>query len=91
LDSYLSVPIVAIEARDDVTELIRETRLSDPDSWRRVIQAVPLADRQYLQQVHDLLNKYAVKWRNGADSVKERMAFVYNFRSGACLLYDVSI
>ena len=72
-------------------DLIRETRLSDPDSWRQVVQAVPLGDRQYLQQLHDLIIKYAAKWRNGADSVKSRAVFVYNFRSGASFLYDLGL
>ncbi len=91
LDGYLAAPIVAIETRDDVVELIRQTRLSDPDGWRRVIQSATLAERQYLEQVYDLLRRNAARWRNGAEGAGERIAFVYNFRTGSCLLYDLGL
>jgi translation initiation factor 2-alpha kinase 4 len=34
LDSFHDAPIAAIETKDEVMNSIRETRLSDPDSWR---------------------------------------------------------
>ena len=73
--------------------LIKETRLSDPDSWRYFIQKMPLAERKYLQELHDLLLGYRAKWVEGKgngdaeDAVGK--AFVYNFRTGGCLLYDL--
>jgi translation initiation factor 2-alpha kinase 4 len=94
LTSFGSAPIAAIEAKDEVMNSIRETRLSDPDTWRRAIQNLPMAERKYLQELHDLLLKYAASWKEivhegsakGGDGGK---AFVYNFRTGGCLLYDL--
>lgn len=92
LSSFNSAPIAAIEAKEEVMDLIRETRLSDPDGWRRAIQSLPIAERKYLQELLDLLHKYAGQWRDEAGSSKSGeggKAFVYNFRTGGCLLYDL--
>ncbi|KAF2795299.1 Serine/threonine-protein kinase [Melanomma pulvis-pyrius CBS 109.77] len=94
LSSFHSAPIAAIETKDEVMHLIRETRLSDPDGWRKAIQSLPLAERKYLQELHDLLLGYAAKWKEvSADgtgrSGEGGKAFVYNFRTGGCLLYDL--
>ena len=94
LASFQGAPIAAIETKDEVMNAIHETRLSDPDSWRRVIQSLPLAERKYLQELHDLLLKYAVRWREIVNEGAARngeggKAFVYNFRTGGCLLYDL--
>ncbi|KAF2457267.1 anticodon binding domain of tRNAs-domain-containing protein [Lineolata rhizophorae] len=95
LESYAACPIAAVETRDDLMDGIKATRLSDPDSWRKVVQSAPLADRAYLQQLHDLLLRYAAKWKEeeNMSAVEEGggMAFVYNFRSGSCFLYDLSL
>ncbi|ORY09929.1 kinase-like protein [Clohesyomyces aquaticus] len=92
--SFESAPIAAIETKDEVMNLIRETRLSDPDGWRKAIQSLPIGDRKYLQDLHDLLLKYAARWKevsaDGAGRSGEGgKAFVYNFRTGGCLLYDL--
>ncbi|OAG09264.1 Serine/threonine-protein kinase [Paraphaeosphaeria sporulosa] len=94
LASFQGAPIAAIETKDEVMISIHETRLSDPDSWRRVIQNLPLAERKYLQELHDLLLKYAARWKEivnegSARSGEGGKAFVYNFRTGGCLLYDL--
>ncbi|PVI02725.1 kinase-like protein [Periconia macrospinosa] len=95
LTSFHSAPIAAIESKDEVMHSIRETRLSDPDSWRRAIQSLPMAERKYLQELHDLLLGYAANWkkvvREGASKNVDGggKAFVYNFRTGGCLLYDL--
>ncbi|KAF1964275.1 kinase-like protein [Bimuria novae-zelandiae CBS 107.79] len=94
LASFQGAPIAAIETKDEVMNSIRETRLSDPDSWRRVIQSLPLAERKYLQELHDLLLKYAARWKDiinegAARSGEGGKAFVYNFRTGGCLMYDL--
>lgn len=77
-------PLAAIDTRDEVFDAIRGTRLSDPDSWRKVIQGVPLAERKYLSQVHELVSDLA-------NNVKgtTRTAFIYNFRTGSRLYYDL--
>lgn len=99
LAGFHSAPIAAIEAKDEVMNSVRETRLSDPDSWRKAIQSLPMAERKYLQELHDLLLGYAANWKkavregsgnHGAgDSGGGGKAFVYNFRTGGCLLYDL--
>ncbi|KAF2263828.1 kinase-like protein [Lojkania enalia] len=94
LSSFQNGPIAAIETKDEIMHLIRETRLSDPDGWRKAIQSLPLADRKYLQELHDLLLGYAAHWKetraDGAGRSGEGgKAFVYNFRTGVCLLYDL--
>jgi translation initiation factor 2-alpha kinase 4 len=94
LTCFQSAPIAAIESKEEVMNSIRETRLSDPDSWRQAIQKMPIAERKYLQDLHDLLLKYRGSWietrneeRKGAGEGGK--AFVYNFRTGGCLLYDL--
>jgi translation initiation factor 2-alpha kinase 4 len=95
LSAFQSAPIAAIESKEEVMNLLKETRLSDPDSWRYFIQKMPLAERKYLQELHDLLLGYRARWveskgeggANGEGPVGK--AFVYNFRTGGCLLYDL--
>ncbi|KAH3904164.1 non-specific serine/threonine protein kinase [Parastagonospora nodorum] len=94
LSSFNSAPIAAIETKEEVMNLIRETRLSDPDSWRQAIQKMPIAERKYLQELHDLLLGYRARWNEmkneeGRGSGEGGKAFVYNFRTGGCLLYDL--
>ncbi|CBY01092.1 similar to protein kinase (Gcn2) [Plenodomus lingam JN3] len=94
LSDFRSAPIAAIETKEEAMTLIKETRLSDPDSWRHAIQKMPIAERKYLQELHDLLLKYRAQWletRNeeGNTSGEGGRAFVYNFRTGGCLLYDL--
>jgi translation initiation factor 2-alpha kinase 4 len=94
LSCFQSAPIAAIESKEEVMHLIRETRLSDPDSWRQAIQKMPIAERKYLQELHDLLLKYRATWHEIKSEERKGIgedgkAFVYNFRTGGCLLYDL--
>ncbi|EFQ88206.1 hypothetical protein CFE70_001607 [Pyrenophora teres f. teres 0-1] len=94
LSAFQSAPIAAIESKEEVMSLIKETRLSDPESWRYFIQRMPLAERKYLQELHDLLLGYRSKWLEskgleGGEEGAVGKAFVYNFRTGGCLLYDL--
>ncbi|KAI5201496.1 hypothetical protein AUEXF2481DRAFT_631903 [Aureobasidium subglaciale EXF-2481] len=100
IDSWKSsAPILAIEGREGIVESIRdETRLSDPDSWRKFVQSAPLAERQYLAQVHELLAEMRKKWEAGLqvqgreDGVGVgREACLYNFRTANCVYYDVGL
>lgn len=84
VNEFLDGPIAAIETTDQVMDLIRGTRLSDPDSWRTVTQAVPTAERRYLTEVHELMTKL----RDQNEGIT-RNGFVYNFRSGKCVYYDL--
>jgi translation initiation factor 2-alpha kinase 4 len=82
--SFLDGPIAAIETSDHVMDLIRETRLSDPESWRKVTHSVPTAERRYLGDVHDLMTTLAHQNKNIT-----RNSFVYNLKTGACIYYDL--
>lgn len=81
---FLDGPIAAIETTDHVMELIRGTRLSDPESWRQVTQAVQTAEKRYVGEVHDLMNDLAHQNHDVT-----RNSFIYNFRTGKCIYYDL--
>lgn len=85
VNSFLGGQCAAIETSDETLEAMRDTRLSDPDSWKLLIQNAPLNERKYLQQVQDLLTSFASEGR-GSDV---RHAFVFNFRTRNCILYDL--
>lgn len=83
-------PIVAVDARDDLLDGIRNTRLSDPDSWRSLIQNAPLTERKYLGQVHELISDIANERVAHNDEQKHYAnAFIYNYRTGSCIYYDL--
>ncbi|KAF2860958.1 Serine/threonine-protein kinase [Piedraia hortae CBS 480.64] len=85
LEAWKGVPILAVETRDEVLDAIRETRLSEPESWRKVAQSVPPNERQYLQQIQDLLLAWRAKWANAGG---EREGCLFNFLTGHCIYYD---
>lgn len=82
-------PVAAIDTRDDVLEAIRGTRLSDAESWRTVIQNAPLTERKYLSQVHELLSDLAAENRANDSTESYTNAFIYNYRTGSCVYYDL--
>jgi translation initiation factor 2-alpha kinase 4 len=74
-------PVVAIETSDEIIDHMRNTRLSDPESWRNLTQSAPLQERKYLQQVQEMLQEIAIEGKRGA--------FVFNHRTRACIYYDL--
>jgi translation initiation factor 2-alpha kinase 4 len=84
VQSFLDGPIAAVETTDQVVELIRDTRLSDPESWRKVTHSVPTTERRYISEIHELLQELATRNKDIT-----RNAFVYNFRTGLCVYYDL--
>ena len=84
LQNCADSPIVAIETKDDIFEGITDTRLSDPESWKRFIQSAPPGERQYLGQLQNLL-KSMVKDAGPGNAT----AIVYNFRTKACISYKL--
>lgn len=84
LKTFLDGPIAAIDTTDDILDAMRDTRLSDVDSWRNLIQNAPLNERKYLQQVHELLQDLANEAKGG-----NRNAFIFNYRTRACIYYDL--
>ncbi|KAK4127619.1 Serine/threonine-protein kinase [Parathielavia appendiculata] len=90
VQSFLEGPIAAIETSDAVMDLIRGTSLSDPESWRRVEHSVGTAEKKYVREIHDMLKQWRWEWeakkeKDGSGS----NAFVYNFRTGTCVYYDL--
>ena len=88
LDEAKKAPILAVETRDDVLDLIQRTRLSDPESWRKAVQSVQLNDRQYVQQIQEILMSWRKAWTEG-DGTRE--ACVFNFRTQQSVYYDLSL
>jgi translation initiation factor 2-alpha kinase 4 len=82
VSSFLEGPIVAIETKDEYFDGLRNTRLSDAESWRKLIQNTAADDRAYLRDVHKLLQDIS-------QESSTRNAFLYNFRSKACIYYDL--
>ncbi|KAJ5523502.1 Serine/threonine-protein kinase GCN2 [Penicillium frequentans] len=88
-DSARNGPVAAIDTRDEVLAAIRDTRLSDTESWRSVIQNAPLTERKYLSQVYDLLMDFASEARSSERPDSYTNAFIYNYRTGSCVYYDL--
>ena len=88
LDEAKGAPILAVETRDDVIDLIQQTRFSDAESWRKAIQSVSLNDRQYVQQIQEMLTTWRKEWAEG-DGMRE--ACVFNFRTQHCIYYDLGL
>jgi len=84
VQSFLDGPIAAIETTDQVMDLLRETRLSDPESWRKAMHAAATPERKYIQEVHDLMTTLGQQNKDVT-----RNAFIYNFRTGTCIYYDL--
>lgn len=83
---FLEGPIAAIETSDAVVDLVRATSLSDPESWRRVEHTVGTAEKKYVKEIHDMLKGWRWEWETKRGPGH---AFVYNFRTGKCVYYDL--
>ena len=88
LEEAKDAPILAVETRDDVLDLIQLTRLGDSESWRKAVQGVPLNDRQYVQQIQDMLASWRNKWEEDGGF---REACLFNFRTMRCIYYDLGL
>lgn len=86
LDRIKDAPALAIETRDDMLDVIQSTRLSDPESWKKAGQSVPVGDGGYFLQVKEMLESWRKDWQDG-DGFRE--ACIYNFRSQRCIFYDL--
>lgn len=84
--SFLDGPILAIETTDQVMDLIKVTSLANPESWRQVEHEVTTSEKKYIREIHDQLDT----WRHRFESKgATRHSFLYNFRSGTCIYYDL--
>jgi len=100
LQSFLEGPIAAIETSDAVMDMIRQTSLSDPESWRKVEHNVGTSEKKYVREIHDILKGWRWEWEEAMKNPKSgkggnggqgsEHAFVYNFRTMKCIYYDLS-
>lgn len=86
LQTFLDGPIAAVETSDVVLDLIQDTALSEPESWRKAEQSVEKNERKYVREIHDMLQAWRSAWENKDGC---RHAFVYNFRTTKCIYYDL--
>ena len=81
--SFLNdAPHVAVELSDSTLESVRNTRLSDTESWRNVRQAAPPAGRQYVKDLQEMLEGIAGERKQGV--------FLFNHRTKGCIYYDLA-
>ncbi|KAK0636270.1 anticodon binding domain of tRNAs-domain-containing protein [Bombardia bombarda] len=85
---FLDGPIAAIETSDNVLKMIRATSLGDAESWRRVEQSVGTAEKNYVREIQEMLKEWRWEWE--ANKKGGGHAFVYNFRTGTCVYYDLA-
>lgn len=80
LQGFQDSHIVAVETSDGVLHAVHQTtKLSEPETWRRL--DVSNVEKSYVRDLQDIL----MNWRE--EGAKD--AFVYNFRTGSCVLYDL--
>ncbi|OAA36278.1 Serine/threonine-protein kinase, GCN2 [Metarhizium rileyi] len=85
--SYLDGPILAIETTDQVMDLLSKTKLSENESWKSVEHAVTMTEKKYVRELHAQLDS----WRSTHERKNtSKHAFIYNFRTGTCVYYDLS-
>lgn len=73
--------VLAIDTDDETLQKIRNSRLSDGESWRAVKHAVALNDRGYMQEIQGHLQDWANDGQDGA--------FLYNYKTKTCIFYDL--
>lgn len=88
METFLDGPILAVETSSDIIlKLVQSTKLSDPESWKKVEHGVTYSEKKYVREMHDQLGAWRLKWENQEGS---RHSFLYNFRTQYCLYYDLS-
>lgn len=86
VQTFLNGPILAVETTDQVMDLVQDTSLGEPESWRKVEHAVTTMEKKYVREIHDQLDAWRFNYEKDNGS---RHAFVYNFRSGHTVYYDL--
>lgn len=80
LQEFREGPIAVIETTDDVLQAIKGTRLSEPETWRKL--DVTNVEKKYVKEIAEMLTEF----RDG----DAKHAFVYNSRGGGCIYYDLT-
>lgn len=88
MDSMTSGPILGVETSDAVLTLIQSTPLSNADGWKKVEQGAGAGEKRYVRQIHEELSG----WKAESEEDKgSRHCFIYNFRTGRIIYYDVGL
>lgn len=77
-------PVLTIDVADAVLEMIRDTRLDQPESWDKVRERVAVGERKYLTSLQTNL----VELRKEVGG-RTRNCFLYNIGTGSCVYYDL--
>lgn len=72
--------VLAIDTDDDTLHRIRNTRLSDGESWRSLRHSVALTEREYVQEIQEQLQDWSNRGQEGA--------FLCNYKTKTCIIYD---
>jgi len=83
---FLEGPIAAIETSDVVMDMIKSTSITDSESWKKVEQTVGTSEKKYVREIYDMLKEWRWNWEAKKGPAH---AFVYNFRTGKCIYYDL--
>ncbi|KAK5097358.1 eukaryotic translation initiation factor 2-alpha kinase [Exophiala xenobiotica] len=75
-----SYKVLAIDTDDDTLHRIRNTRLSDGETWRTLRHAVALTEREYVQEIQEQLMDWSKAGQDGA--------FLCNYKTKTCIFYD---
>ncbi len=81
---YPNATIAVVSLREDIFEGIRNTSLSDAESWSKLAHNAPATDREYINGVRELMTDITKKANGVTDS------FIYNSQSGSCMHYDLA-
>ncbi|SPN97637.1 related to cpc-3 protein [Cephalotrichum gorgonifer] len=88
VESMASGPILGVETSDAMLTLIQSTPLSSPDSWKKVEQGAGAGEKRYVRQIHEELSGWRAEWEEEKGS---RHSFIYNFRTGKIIYFDVGL
>jgi len=88
LDALTSGPILGVETSDGALTLIQSTPLSSVEGWKKLEQAAGSGGKGYVRQIHEELST----WRAECEEEKRsRHCFIYNFRTGKIIYFDLAI
>lgn len=81
LQEFREGPIAVVElTTDDVLHAIKGTKLSEPETWRRL--DVTNVEKNYVKEIQIMLTEFR--------DAGSKHAFIYNSRGGGCVYYDLT-
>ena len=77
---FAECPVLAVDLKDEVLDLIRTTQLRGPDAWKNVNQTAATNERKYLSQLQEELEALE-------QGKKHKYCFIYNLRTDNIIFY----